>query len=162
MRFVERKTHRTPPDLSTWARETATDDLKDTSATNQGTDWRDHDPDVETSVEIYQGTRQSYEQPGGPRSNNEKDSISGYQPKGYVDFGSAERLSTGVRGEFDHVSAHMSFANVLTADLTREALLDGFRNAICMRPRITSSRNSVRAITSWATRFPLRQCQYSA
>src|SRR5204863_9466890 len=38
-----------------------------TSATDQGTDWRNNDPEVEPFVEIYQGDRQDYEMPGAPR-----------------------------------------------------------------------------------------------
>src|SRR5262249_23629956 len=40
-----------------------------TSATDQGTDWRNNDPQVEPFVEIYQGDRQNYEMPGAPRAN---------------------------------------------------------------------------------------------
>jgi hypothetical protein len=98
-----------------------------TSATVMGTDWRDNDPEVETSVEIYQGDRQNYEMPGSPRTSTEKDSIGGYRPKGYVD----RALEMGYRMAFeassDHVSTHMSFGNVLTTALTREAILEGFR-----------------------------------
>src|SRR5207248_11668099 len=53
-----------------------------TSATNMGTDWRDNDAVVETSVEIYQGDRQNYEKPGAPRSSSAEDSIGGFRPKG--------------------------------------------------------------------------------
>ena len=49
-----------------------------TSATNMGTDWRDNDAVVETSVEIYQGDRQNYEKPGAPRSSNAADAIGGF------------------------------------------------------------------------------------
>ena len=55
-----------------------------TSATAMGTDWRDNDPNTEPVVEIYQGIRQSYEMPGGPRGNSEKDSIGNWRPKGFV------------------------------------------------------------------------------
>jgi hypothetical protein len=98
-----------------------------TSATVMGTDWRDNDPEVETSVEIYQGDRQNYEKPGSPRTSTDKDSIGGYRPKGYVD----RALDMGYRMAFeassDHVSTHMSFGNVLTTAVTREAILEGFR-----------------------------------
>jgi hypothetical protein len=98
-----------------------------TSATVMGTDWRDSDPEVETTVEIYQGDRQNYEKPGSPRTSTETDSIGGYRPKGYVD----RALEMGYRMAFqassDHVSTHMSFANVLTTAVTREAIMEGFR-----------------------------------
>jgi hypothetical protein len=98
-----------------------------TSATNMGTDWRDNDPLVETSVEIYQGDRQNYEKPGAPRSSEEKDSIGGYRPKGYVDLALEMGYKLAFESSSDHVSTHMSFANVLTTGITREEILDGFR-----------------------------------
>ena len=98
-----------------------------TSATGMGTDWRDNDPDVETSVEIYQGDRQNYEKPSAPRSSSEKDSIGGYRPKGYVDLALEMGYKMAFQASSDHVSTHMSFANVLTTAHTREALLDAFR-----------------------------------
>lgn len=98
-----------------------------TSATGMGTDWRDNDPVVETSVEIYQGDRQSYEKPGSPRSSTEKDSIGGYRPKGYVDLALEMGYKMAFEASSDHVSTHMSFGNVLTTGTTREEILDGFR-----------------------------------
>jgi hypothetical protein len=98
-----------------------------TSATGMGTDWRDNDPLVETSVEIYQGDRQNYEKPGAPRSSVEKDSIGGYRPKGYVNLALEMGYQLAFEASSDHVSTHMSFANVLTAGVTREEILDAFR-----------------------------------
>jgi hypothetical protein len=98
-----------------------------TSATNMGTDWRDNDPLVETSVEIYQGDRQNYEKPGAPRSSEEKDSIGGYRPKGYIDLALEMGYQMAFEASSDHVSTHMSFANVLTTGITREEILDAFR-----------------------------------
>ncbi|HEY3835715.1 MAG TPA: hypothetical protein VGL72_04060 [Bryobacteraceae bacterium] len=98
-----------------------------TSATGMGTDWRDNDPLLETSVEIYQGDRQSYEKPGSPRSSQEKDSIGGYRPKGYVDLALEMGYKLAFEASSDHVSTHMSFANVLTTGISREEILDAFR-----------------------------------
>jgi hypothetical protein len=98
-----------------------------TSATNMGTDWRDNDPVVETSVEIYQGDRQNYEKPGSPRTSVEKDSIGGYRPKGYVDLALEMGYQMAFEASSDHVSTHMSFGNVLTTGITREEIMDGFR-----------------------------------
>src|SRR6185369_12427714 len=55
-----------------------------TSATDQGTDWRDNDPKYEPFVEIYQGDRQSYEYAGAPKSGSEGNSVSGYEPAGFI------------------------------------------------------------------------------
>ena len=98
-----------------------------TSATVMGTDWRDNDPDVETTVEIYQGDRQNYEKPGAPRSSTEKDSIGGYRPKGYVDLALEMGYKMAFEASSDHVSTHMSFGNVFATGVTREAIMDGFR-----------------------------------
>ena len=43
-----------------------------TSATGMGTDWRDYGGKVEPVVEIYQGDRNSYERPGGPRASSDQ------------------------------------------------------------------------------------------
>ena len=98
-----------------------------TSGTNMGTDWRDNDPMVETSVEIYQGDRQNYEKPGAPRSNNAQDSIGGWRPKGFVDLALEMGYKLAFEASSDHVSTHMSYANILTTDTTREAVLDGMK-----------------------------------
>jgi hypothetical protein len=92
-----------------------------------GTDWRDNDPDVETSVEIYQGDRQSYEKPGAPRASSQTDSIGGYRPKGYIDRALELGYILAFEASSDHVSTHMSFANVLATAVTREAIMDAFR-----------------------------------
>src|ERR1700681_104222 len=96
-----------------------------TSGTNMGTDWRDNDPLVETSVEIYQGDRQNYEKPGAPRTNAADDSIGGWRPKGFVDLALEMGYKLAFEASSDHVSTHMSYANVITTDVTREAVLDG-------------------------------------
>ncbi len=44
-----------------------------TSATGMGTDWSDNDPEIEPLVEIFQGDRYSYEQPGAPLTNGPDD-----------------------------------------------------------------------------------------
>ena len=98
-----------------------------TSGTLMGTDWRDNDPVVETSVEIYQGDRQNYEMPDAPRSNNDKDSIGGWRPKGFIDLALEKGYKLGFEASSDHISTHISYANIYVTALTREALLDGFK-----------------------------------
>jgi hypothetical protein len=95
-----------------------------TSATDMGTDWRDNDPDVEPIVEIYQGMRQNYEIPDGPRANTAKDSIGGWRPKGFVSDALQKGYQLGFQASSDHISTHQSYANVLVTNDTREALLD--------------------------------------
>jgi hypothetical protein len=99
-----------------------------TSATSMGTDWRDNDPKVEPVVEIYQGLRQNYEIPDGPRAASEKDSIGGWRPKGFISLALDKGYRLGFESSSDHVSTHISYANILVqGPVTRESLLDGFR-----------------------------------
>ena len=97
-----------------------------TSGTNMGTDWRDNDPRFEPVVEIYQGERQNYEMPDAPRSNSEKDSIGGWEPKGFVNLALEMGYKLAFEASSDHISTHMSYANVLTTDYNRAAILDAF------------------------------------
>ena len=98
-----------------------------TSATDLGTDWRDHDSVAEPAVEIYEGFRQSYESDSGPRAAKPGDAIGNLRTAGYI----SEALGKGYRLGFvagsDHISTHLAYANVLVADATREAILDGIR-----------------------------------
>jgi hypothetical protein len=98
-----------------------------TSATDQGTDWRNNDPQVEPFVEIYQGARQDYEMPGAPRSNTASDSISGYDPAGYVSNALGKGYQLGFEASSDHVSTHISFTNVWVTTPTRQGILDALR-----------------------------------
>ena len=98
-----------------------------TSATSMGTDWRDNDPATEPIVEIYQGLRQNYEIPDGPRSNNEKDSIGGWRPKGFVSLALDRGYRLGFESSSDHISTHISYCDLYVKDNTREAVLDAFQ-----------------------------------
>ena len=96
-----------------------------TSGTTMGTDWRDNDPLVEPLVEIYQGDRQNYEMPDAPRSNSADDSIGGWRPKGFINLALERGYKLAFEASSDHVSTHISYANILVKDLTRESVLDG-------------------------------------
>ena len=98
-----------------------------TSGTLMGTDWRDNGALVEPAVEIYQGDRQNYEMPDGPRSNNEKDSIGGWRPKGFIDLALQKGYKLSFEASSDHVSTHISYANIYATGVNREAVLDGFK-----------------------------------
>ena len=99
-----------------------------TSATDQGTDWRNNDPLVEPFVEIYQGDRQDYEMPGAPRANTAMDSISGYEAAGYVSVALGKGYQLGFEASSDHISTHISFTNIWVAAPTRAGIMDGIRN----------------------------------
>jgi len=98
-----------------------------TSATDQGTDWRNNDPQVEPFVEIYQGDRQDYEMPGAPRANTAADSISGYEGAGYVSQGLSLGYQLAFEASSDHISTHISFTNIWVTAPTRAAILDAMR-----------------------------------
>jgi hypothetical protein len=98
-----------------------------TSATSMGTDWRDNDPNAEPVVEIYQGIRQNYEMPNAPRSASEKDSIGGWRPKGFINIALDKGYRLGFESSSDHISTHISYCNLLTKDLSREAVLEAFQ-----------------------------------
>jgi len=100
------------------------------SATDQGTDWRDNDPEVEPLVEIYQGYRTSYEYEGAPRAAttlNPQAQKSGWQPSGFWWNALAKGYRLGVQSSSDHWSTHISYACLLGENFTREGLLDAIR-----------------------------------
>ena len=99
-----------------------------TSATDQGTDWRNNDPQVEPFVEIYQGDRQDYEMPGAPRANTASDSIAGYDPKGYVSNALDMGYKLAFEASSDHVSTHISFTNLWVAAPTRTGIISAMQN----------------------------------
>jgi hypothetical protein len=99
-----------------------------TSATDQGTDWRNNDPAVEPFVEIYQGDRQTYEMPGAPRSNTAADSISGYEAAGYVNNALGMGYILGFEASSDHISTHISYTNLWVTSPTRAGIMDAMHN----------------------------------
>jgi len=96
------------------------------SATDQGTDWRDNDPEVEPVVEIYEGERQNYEMPGAPRSSSEKDAIGGWRPLGFVSLALQKGYRLGFEASSDHVSTHTAFCNLWVTKPTREGIMEAF------------------------------------
>ena len=119
----------TGPALYPYLRETNGIATSHTSATEQGTDWRDNDPQLEPMVEIYQGFESNYEHAGAPRSwkAGEAKVHQGERPAGYVWNAWAKGYKLGVQSSSDHVSTHASFACILAEDFTREGLLDAMR-----------------------------------
>jgi hypothetical protein len=100
------------------------------SATSQGTDWRDNDPEVEPLIEIYQGYRTSYEYEGAPRAAsrlNQHIQKSGWQPEGFWWNALAKGYKLGVQASSDHWSTHISYACLLSENFTREGLFDAIR-----------------------------------
>ena len=104
--------------------------MSHTSATGMGTDWRDNDPEVEPLVEIYQGDRVSAEYEGAPKAAVAEDVTSqagGFRPLGYVWNAWAKGYKLGVQASSDHLSTHISYANLIAEDHSREGLMDAMR-----------------------------------
>jgi hypothetical protein len=100
------------------------------SATAQGTDWGDNDPEVEPLMEVYQGYRTSYEYEGAPRAAstlNKHAQKSGWRPEGFWWNALAKGYRLGVQASSDHWSTHISYAGLLADSFTREGLLDAIR-----------------------------------
>ncbi len=103
-----------------------------TSGTEQGTDWRDNDPELEPVVEIFQGARTSYEEAGAPLMAEEgvddaHMKIEGYHPEGFVRKAWEKGYRLGVIASSDHHSTHYSYAMVYAENPTREGVLDAIR-----------------------------------
>jgi hypothetical protein len=98
-----------------------------TSATNMGTDWRDNSADFEPVVEIYQGHRHNYEYLGAPRSPTQATQIGGYEPAGFVWNALEKGYRLGFECSSDHISTHMSYAVLLTDEISRQGVIDAFR-----------------------------------
>jgi len=117
--------------LYEYLKKTAGIAMSHTSATNMGTDWRDHDGEVEPLVEIYQGDRTNYEYEGAPRSaaaGRPDFQPGGFRPDGFIRHAWARGYKLGVQASSDHLSTHISYAMLLVKDHTREAMLDAIRN----------------------------------
>ncbi|MBI4905870.1 MAG: hypothetical protein HY820_19710 [Acidobacteria bacterium] len=111
-------------------KETGGISMPHSSATDQGTDWRDNDPQVEPLMEIYQGYRASYEYEGAPKAAttlNQHAQKSGWQPAGFYWNALAKGYKIGVQASSDHWSTHISYACLLVEGTSREHLLDAIR-----------------------------------
>lgn len=103
-----------------------------TSGTNQGTDWRFYDPELDPVVEIFQGCRTSFEQVGAPhvaqkpRDTAEMETV-GYQPEGMVSNAWSKGYKLGIIASSDHFSTHISYAMVYTDDPSRQGILDAIK-----------------------------------
>ncbi len=105
-----------------------------TSGSDQGTDWREFDPEVEPVVEIYQSLHASYEYPGAPRAETRDKRYyhhgEPWRPAGFVWKAWAKGIKIGVQASSDHVGTHDSYACVLVPAQgapTRQALIDAMK-----------------------------------
>ncbi len=105
-----------------------------TSGSDQGTDWRESDPEIEPIVEIYQSLHASYEYPGAPRAETPDKRYyhhgEPWRPAGFVWNAWAKGIKIGVQASSDHVGTHDSYACVLVpADkpIRRQDLIDAMK-----------------------------------
>ncbi|HTM51221.1 MAG TPA: hypothetical protein VL285_21145 [Bryobacteraceae bacterium] len=99
-------------------------------ATNQGTDYRDNDPNLEPLVEIYQGYHASYEYPAAPRAESDGNQLAmhgPFQPAGFWWNALARGLKLGVHASSDHISTHCSYAMIFTPSADRTAIVENMR-----------------------------------
>ncbi|MEO2167783.1 MAG: DUF3604 domain-containing protein, partial [bacterium] len=98
-----------------------------TTATRMGTDWRNHDPEREPMVEVYQGARQSSERPGAPRTGTARKSTDGYRPAGFINHALNRGYHFSFYASSDHFSTHVSYAMVWTSSRERSAIFEAIR-----------------------------------
>jgi hypothetical protein len=99
-------------------------------ATDQGTDYRDNDPEVEPLVEIYQGYHANYEYAGAPRAEAPGYAVSShgqYRPLGFYWNALAKGYKLGIESSSDHVSTHSSYTMIYTADPSRKGIVESMR-----------------------------------
>jgi hypothetical protein len=105
-----------------------------TSATDQGSDWRDNDPELEPFVEIYQGLHASYEYENAPRAETPDRRYfhhgEPWRPEGFVWNAWAKGLKLGVQASADHIATHDAYACVLvdeSAFRDRQDIIDAMK-----------------------------------
>jgi len=99
-------------------------------ATDQGSDYRDNDPEVEPLVEIYQGYHANYEYEGAPRAESANYQVSvhnGYKPLGFYWNALAKGYKLGVESSSDHVSTHSSYTMIYTPSMDRTDIVESMR-----------------------------------
>jgi hypothetical protein len=99
-------------------------------ATDQGSDYRDNDPEVEPLVEIYQGYHANYEYEGAPRSETAgyvATAHGKFQPSGFYWNALAKGYKLGIESSSDHISTHSSYTLIYTPDTRRESIVESMR-----------------------------------
>jgi hypothetical protein len=100
-------------------------------ATDQGTDYRDNDPEVEPLVEIYQGYHANYEYEGAPRAETADYNVSthgAYRPAGFWWNALAKGLKLGTESSSDHISTHESYTMIYTPSPSRHDMVESMRS----------------------------------
>ncbi len=99
------------------------------SATEQGTDWKEFDPKLEPIVELFQGFQSAYEMDGAPFSIDKTTKIvhQGFRPDGFVVNALDKGYRLGFQASSDHVSTHVSYACVISDDFSRKGLVEAMK-----------------------------------
>jgi len=99
-------------------------------ATDQGSDYRDNDPDVEPLVEIYQGYHANYEYEGAPRAETDGYRVTAhgvYRPAGFYWNALAKGYKLGTESSSDHIATHTSYTMICTPSAARRDLVESMR-----------------------------------
>jgi len=99
-------------------------------ATEQGSDYRDNDAEVEPLVEIYQGYHANYEYAGSPRGESANYQVlvhEKYEAAGFYWRGLAMGYKLGVESSSDHVSTHSSYTMIYTPSMGRTDIVESMR-----------------------------------
>jgi hypothetical protein len=101
------------------------------TATSQGTDFRDWDEELEPLVEIYQGYHASYEYEGAPKAESDdlRVTVHGrYEPAGFWWNALAKGRRLGVEASSDHISTHASYSVIYSPSRSRTDVLESMRS----------------------------------
>jgi hypothetical protein len=99
-------------------------------ATDQGSDYRDNDPEAEPLVEIYQGYHANYEYEGAPRAESEDYHVNShgpYRPAGFYWNALAKGYKLGIESSSDHIATHTSYTMVYTPSSQRRDIVESMR-----------------------------------
>ena len=99
-------------------------------ATDQGSDYRDNDPEVEPLVEIYQGYHANYEYEGAPRAESADYHVTAhgaYRPLGFFWNALAKGYRLGMQSSSDHIATHTSYTMIYTPSTARGDIVESMR-----------------------------------
>lgn len=99
-------------------------------ATDQGSDYRDNDPEVEPLVEIFQGYHANYEYEGAPRAEADGYHVTvhgPYRPAGFFWNALAKGYKLGMQSSSDHISTHTSYTMIYTPSTVRRDIVESMR-----------------------------------
>jgi len=99
-------------------------------ATDQGSDFRDNDPEVEPLVEIYQGYHANYEYEGAPKAESTDYHVTvhgPYRPAGFYWNALAKGYKLGTQSSSDHISTHSSYTMIYTPSTVRRDIVESMR-----------------------------------